>query len=156
MEQIVNYDFLEIEFNDYIVKISGQVIQKCFEIEKIKNKNIILNIIFTTPDVIKTFNKQFRNIDKPTDVLSFPMFEKEDVKTLIKSDTTDILGDIVISIEQVKKQAIEYEHSFERELSYMLAHGFYHLLGYDHIEDGDKKIMREKEEKVLQKLELNR
>lgn len=156
MEQTINFDFLEIEIDDNIAKMAGQVINECFKMESIKNTNIILNIIFTTPEVIRDFNKKYRNIDKATDVLSFPMFDKADIEELILSDTPDILGDIVISIEQVKNQAIDYGHSFERELSYMLVHGFYHLLGYDHIDDNDKSIMRQKEEQVLEKLELIR
>ena len=68
----------------------------------------------------------------------------------------DVLGDIIISIEKVKEQAIEYGHSFERELSYMLVHGFYHLMGYDHIEEEDKKEMRPKEEKILNELKITR
>ena len=73
-----------------------------------------------------------------------------------KFEHEDILGDIVISIEKVKGQAIEYGHSFEREFAYMLVHGFYHLMGYDHIEEEDKKIMRPKEEKVLGELGIRR
>ena len=68
----------------------------------------------------------------------------------------DVLGDVVISIEKVEEQAKEYGHSFERELSYMLVHGFYHLMGYDHIEKEDKKKMREKEEKILDILKISR
>ena len=87
------------------------------------------------------------------------MFEKEEIDK-IKEDLNleydDILGDMVISIEQVKIQSIEYGHTFERELSYMVVHSFYHLLGYDHVEEKDKKIMREKEENVLSKLNINR
>ena len=67
-----------------------------------------------------------------------------------------MLGDIVISIEKVKEQAKEYGHSFERELSYMVVHGFYHLMGYDHIKEEDKNIMRQKEENVLEKLKILR
>ena len=94
-----------------------------------------------------------------SDVLSFPMFEKEEIDNMVKNavwDYNDILGDMVISIEQVEKQAKEYGHSFERELSYMLVHGFYHLMGYDHIEEEDKKIMRPKEEKILNELKITR
>ena len=68
----------------------------------------------------------------------------------------DILGDIIISIPKVKEQAVEYGHSFERELAYMLVHGFYHLMGYDHIEEEDKIQMRKKEENVLSKLNITR
>ena len=64
------------------------------------------------------------------------------------------MGDIVISIEKVEEQAKEYGHSFEREFAYMLVHGFYHLMGYDHIEENDKNIMRQKEENILEKLKI--
>ena len=83
------------------------------------------------------------------------MFEKEDIPNIPESQF-DILGDIVISIERVKEQAIEYGHSFERELSYMVVHGFYHLMGYDHMEEQDKIIMRQKEENILNKLNIVR
>ena len=72
------------------------------------------------------------------------------------NDINEPLGDIIISIERVKQQAGEYGHSFERELAYMLIHGFYHLMGYDHMNDEDKKQMREKEEIVLNNLNINR
>ena len=68
----------------------------------------------------------------------------------------NVLGDIVISIEKVKEQAKEYGHSFERELSYMLVHGFYHLMGYDHIQEEDKKEMRKKEKNILNNLKILR
>ena len=87
------------------------------------------------------------------------MFEKNELdEKIAKKDfeNEDILGDIVISVEKVKEQAIEYGHSFERELSYMLVHGFYHLMGYDHIKEEDKKIMRPKEEKILETLKISR
>ena len=87
------------------------------------------------------------------------MFEKAELDEKIKNKDflyEDVLGDIIISIEKVKEQAEEYGHSFERELSYMVVHGFYHLMGYDHIEEEDKKIMRPKEEKVLEQLNITR
>ena len=118
-----------------------------------------MTIILTTPQNIRKINKEYRNIDKETDVLSFPMFEKDELDKKIENNDfeyEDVLGDIVISIEKVKEQAEEYGHSFERELSYMLVHGFYHLMGYDHIEEKDKKIMRPKEEKILNELKITR
>ena len=87
------------------------------------------------------------------------MFEKDELDEKIQTndfENEDILGDIVVSVDKVKEQAIEYGHSFERELSYMIVHGFYHLMGYDHIEENDKKIMREKEENILEKLSISR
>ena len=87
------------------------------------------------------------------------MFDKEEIDKIRKNlniQYNDILGDMVISIEQVKIQAKEYGHSFERELSYMVVHSFYHLLGYDHMSEDEKKVMREKEEYVLEKLNITR
>ena len=125
----------------------------------LKNTKLIITITLTTPENIKEINKKYRNIDKETDVLSFPMFEKDELENKIRNNLfthEDMLGDIVISIEQVKKQAIEYGHSFERELSYMIVHGFYHLMGYDHMTEEEKKEMRSKEDKVLESLNITR
>ena len=87
------------------------------------------------------------------------MFEKKELEEKIKKNDfehEDVLGDIIISVEKVQEQAIEYGHSFERELSYMVVHGFYHLMGYDHIQEEDKKKMRPKEEKILSDLKIGR
>ena len=139
--------------------IVKKVLDKCFEEEGLLDSKLIMTITFTTPEEIRKINKKYRKIDKATDVLSFPMFEKEELDKKIKNNDflyEDVLGDIIISIERVKEQAEEYGHSFERELSYMLVHGFYHLMGYDHIEEDDKKIMRPKEEKILSELKIIR
>lgn len=160
MQELVAIHFDEIEENkEYEDKVM-QVIEKCFEEEKIKNLNLYISITLTTPSKIKKLNKEYRNIDKETDVLSFPMFEKYELDRIVqkqeKLPLEETIGDIVISVERVTEQAKEYEHSFERELSYMLVHGFYHLMGYDHIEEEDKKIMRPKEEKILSELNILR
>lgn len=151
--EIAEINFLDIEENEEYIKILKIVIEKCFTIEMLEDKNLYINIVLTNPNNIRKMNKEYRNIDKETDVLSFPMFEKEELE---KRDNSikDVLGDVVISIEKVEEQAIEYGHSFERELSYMLVHGFYHLMGYDHMQENDKKVMREKEENVLEKLKI--
>ena len=118
-----------------------------------------ISITLTNPKNIRNINREYRNVDKETDVLSFPMFEKDEIQAIIDTDeyeVDDVLGDIVISLEKVKEQAMEYGHSFERELAYMLVHGFYHLMGYDHIEEEDKAIMRPKEETILKKLNITR
>jgi len=139
--------------------IVKKVLDKCFEEEGLLDSKLIMTITFTTPEEIRKINKKYRKIDKATDVLSFPMFEKDELDEKIKSGDfpyEDVLGDVIISIEKVREQAEEYGHSFERELSYMLVHGFYHLRGYDHIEEEDKKIMRPKEEKILNELKITR
>ena len=127
-------------------------------IEKEKLENVEFNVIIVNNDYIHELNKNYRNIDRETDVLSFPMYEKEELETVKKQkqEWKDTLGDIVISIERVEEQAKEYGHSFEREFAYMLVHGFYHIMGEDHIEEEDKKIMRAKEENVLSKLNIVR
>ena len=87
------------------------------------------------------------------------MFERDELEKKIQDKDflhEDILGDIIISIEKVKEQAEEYGHSFERELSYMVVHGFYHLMGYDHMNDIEKAEMRKKEDNVLNKLNITR
>lgn len=148
-------NFLEIEENEKYEKHIKYIIDECFKEEKLNSKQLYINVVLTTPENIRKINKEQRNIDKATDVLSFPMFEKEEIKQ-IPDNQFDVLGDIVISIDRVKEQAIEYGHSFERELSYMVVHGFYHLLGYDHMVEEDKIKMREKEENILNKLKITR
>ena len=156
MYEIIYKDIEESSKYEPIIK---KVLEKCFKEEKIEDSKLIITITLTNPQNIRRINKEFRNIDKATDVLSFPMFEKEELEEKIEMqdfEHEDMLGDIVISIDKVEEQAREYEHSFERELSYMIVHGFYHLMGYDHIEECDKKIMRPKEEKILQELKITR
>ena len=160
MQNIVAIHFLDIEENEKYEQKIVEVLNKCFEEEKLKELNLYISVTLTTPEEIRKLNAEYRNIDKETDVLSFPMFEKREideiVKKQIKSPVEETIGDIVISIQRVQEQAVEYGHSFERELSYMLVHGFYHLMGYDHIEEEDKKRMRPKEEKILNELKILR
>ena len=140
-------------------KIVKKVLTHCFKEEQLENTKLSITIILTTPENIRKINKEYRNVDKATDVLSFPIFEKDELSQKLQENDfvyEDMLGDIMISMERVKEQAEEYEHSFEREFSYMLVHGFYHLMGYDHIQEEDKKIMRPKEEKILKDLEMDR
>lgn len=145
-----------LKYKESILK----VIEECFKEEKLEDLNLSICITLTTPENIRKLNKEYRNVDKETDVLSFPMFEKNEIDRIVKNKEKQLaketIGDIVISIKKVEEQAKEYGHSFERELSYMLVHGFYHLMGYDHIEEEDKKIMRPKEEKILNKLKILR
>lgn len=159
MNDFVQINYNNIEENEEYNKIIHTVIKKCFEEEGLDKLKIYINIILTNPEEIREINKEYRNIDKETDCLSFPMFEKEEIEELIKEKeqvTLDILGDVVVSIERVYEQAKEYNHSFERELAYMVVHGFYHLMGYDHMEEEEKNIMRQKEENILQNLNITR
>ena len=159
MKNFIQINYVNIKEEEEYEKIAFKCLQKCFEEEHLDKLKIYINIIFTCPNEIRKINKHYRNIDKETDVLSFPMFEKNEIDLFIKKHESvheDVLGDVIVSIDRVKEQAIEYNHSFERELSYMLVHGFYHLMGYDHMNDDEKKVMREKEENILNKLNITR
>ena len=152
-----------VEEKDSHEGLIDRVVEKCFEIENLDENEVYVAITLTTPEEIREINKEFRKIDKETDVLSFPIFEKKDIDMLRKNGEIvdedmpqDVLGDIIISMKKVEEQAKEYGHSVERELAYMVVHGFYHLMGYDHMVEEDKKVMREKEEKVLESLDIVR
>ncbi len=152
-------EYKDIEENKEYEKIIKKVIEQCFKEEGLLDSKLYISITLTNPENIRKINNEFRNIDRETDVLSFPMFEKKELDEMIKNKDfkhEDVLGDIVISIKRVEEQAEEYGHSFEREFSYMLVHGFYHLMGYDHIKEEDKQVMRPKEENVLNKLNIKR
>ena len=154
MQEVVEINFLDIEEKQELKEFAKQVVLACFSEEKLNNLNFYLSITLTSPKEIHKLNKEYRNVDKETDVLSFPMFEKEEIDNIIATQKKNLvpepIGDIVISIAKVEEQAKEYGHSFERELSYMIVHGFYHIMGYDHIEEKDKIVMRPKEEKILE------
>ena len=156
MKKFAEIEYLDLEENKDYEELINRVLNTCFQEENMEKTSIYIDITLTNPENIKKLNKEYRKIDKETDVLSFPMFEKEEIEELKLTTDPETLGDIVISIERVKEQAVEYGHSFERELAYMVVHGFYHLMGEDHIEENDKLIMREKEEKVLEKLKISR
>lgn len=159
MNKIVEVEFLEIEPKEEYEEVINKVINRCFEEERLLDTNLYISVTLTNPETIRRTNKEYRNLDKETDVLSFPMFEKEEIEEIKEKPehiVRDVLGDIVISLERVEEQAREYGHSFERELAYLLVHGFYHIMGYDHIEEKDKILMRPKEEKILQDLRITR
>lgn len=116
------------------------------------------SVMFTDNEGIREINRQTRNIDKPTDVLSFPQYEFSKLGVIEKEEWCNkiILGDIVLSLEKAEEQAKEYGHSFEREVGYLCVHSMLHLLGYDHMTEEDKKIMRAKEEEILNEIGLTR
>lgn len=156
MEKKAEIEYLDVEENEEYEKLINKVLTECFLIEGMQESFLYIDITLTNPENIRKLNNKYRNIDRETDVLSFPMFEKNEILEIKKVEYKESLGDIVISIERVKQQAKEYGHSFERELAYMVVHGFYHLMGEDHIEESDKEIMRKKEENVLNKLNIVR
>ena len=156
MRKFVEIEYLDLEKKIDCEELINKVLEECFKTEGLEDSKIYISITLTNPENIRRLNNEYRQIDKETDVLSFPMFEKNEISGLKNLEYEEALGDIIISIERVEEQAKEYGHSFERELAYMVVHGFYHLMGEDHIKEEDKVIMRAKEENVLSKLNIVR
>ncbi|WP_461205590.1 rRNA maturation RNase YbeY [Clostridium sp. DL1XJH146] len=127
-----------------------------------------ISLIYVNNEEIRRINKETRGIDKETDVLSFPQLEYIEGNvfkncylnyTFMPYDLDEgklVLGDIVLSIQKAREQSEEFEHSIKREVCYLCVHSLLHLLGYDHMEDVDKKIMREREEEILNKFDITR
>ena len=115
--------------------------------------NLGHNVIIVDNPYIHKLNKEYRNIDRETDVITFAL---EDEDTLIVGDDERILGDIYISIDRARSQAEEYGHSFLRELSFLAVHGFYHLLGYDHQTKEDEEVMFGLQELILNDKDIKR
>ena len=112
-----------------------------------------ISISFVDNKEIHELNKQFRDVDRATDVLSFPMLSDDFEEVEYEEQS---LGDIVVSLERALEQSVEYGHSFEREVCFLVCHSMFHLLGYDHDTEEHTKEMREKEESVLAKLNITR
>ena len=125
--------------------------------------SVEVSVTFTDNEGIRRINNEFRNIDKETDVLSFPQLEF-DVLGKIRPEYMPVsdmypnvmLGDVVLSLEKAQCQAEEFGHSFLREVGYLTVHSMLHLFGYDHMTDEDKAVMREKEEDIMGKIGLRR
>lgn len=128
-----------------------------------------VNLSLVGNEEIRTLNQEFRGLDVPTDVLSFPMIDYKEPADFSHLGTADantkyfnlesgelMLGDIVISLERAVEQAKEYGHSIERELAFLTAHSMLHLMGYDHEEEEERELMEEKQEKILQDLGITR
>ncbi len=120
-----------------------KVIDYAIQYEKLEH--LVFNIILVDNEYIHRLNLEYRGIDRPTDVITFAL---EDVKD-IEYDDMRVLGDIYISLDKAKEQALEYGHSFLRELSFLAVHGFLHLLGYDHMNPEDEKEMFTRQEEIL-------
>lgn len=145
-----------IPAND-LLKMLENVMLKSLELEGF-SKEVEISLTFTTDELIKEINCKHRNMDKATDVLSFPMYEKQelsDINTSI-SNFPVALGDIVVSVERAFSQAEEYGHSFEREMAFLVCHSMFHLLGYDHMTKQEEGLMMEKQNMVLEALGINR
>ena len=113
----------------------------------------VFNLIIVDNEYIHELNKNYRGIDRETDVITFAL---EDEDSLVLPTDERVLGDIYISIDKAHSQAEEYCHSLLRELSFLAVHGFYHLLGYDHMTEEDEKVMFAKQEEVLSSYGISR
>ncbi|MDY4692532.1 MAG: rRNA maturation RNase YbeY [Blautia sp.] len=145
--------------------LAGQVVRKILEMEKCPY-DAQVNLVLTDNEEIRRVNSQFRQIDAPTDVLSFPMipFETPADYTIVEDDEsyfdldTDelLLGDIMISVDRVFAQAEEYGHSVTREYCFLIAHSMLHLLGYDHMTSEEAQVMEAKQASALDELGITR
>ena len=147
------------EVNGDLENLLQSVVKKALEYENI-DENCEVNILLTDNESIREINNEQRNIDSATDVLSFPYLMTEDGELLVsEEDYYDgylQIGDIVISLERAQEQSIDFGHSYEREVGFLTCHSVLHLLGYDHEEDSEREVMRQKEEAVLVLLGLTR
>ncbi|GAA1370866.1 MULTISPECIES: rRNA maturation RNase YbeY [Peribacillus] len=120
-------------------------------------KDTELSVTFVDNDRIREINKEYRHKDSATDVISFALEEMgEDEVEIVGAEMPRMLGDIIISIERTKEQAKEYGHSFDRELGFLALHGFLHLLGFDHMNEEDEKVMFTKQKEILEEYGLSR
>lgn len=138
----------DIEITEEIKNLIEKSIAAVLKVENL-DQNVEVSVSFVGDDEIRDLNRDYRGVDKSTDVLSFPM----DDEFIIESR---ILGDVIINTRRVMEQAEELGHSNERELSYLTVHSILHLLGYDHMEDEDKKEMREREKLAMKELSIYR
>ena len=113
-----------------------------------------VDITLVDDAAIHELNRTYRGIDRPTDVLSFALDEGEEEPEVDDDEIEHLLGDVIISAPTAVRQGEEYGHGLEREMTYLAVHGMLHLLGYDHMEEKDKLIMRKREEEVLRRLDL--
>lgn len=157
----------KLEVKEDFIKGLEEVIEFALKEEEV-NIECEVSLVFVDNNEIKEINNDTRKINKETDVLSFPMLEYEDKKVFkevyknYKFSPSDfdgdelVLGDIVLSLEKALEQSMEFNHSYEREASYLVVHSVLHLLGYDHMNDEEKQVMRKREEEILTKLNINR
>ena len=131
-----------------------KAVEATLEYEGYQN-NAEVSVTFTDNEKIQKINNEFRGIDKPTDVLSFPLTDYESTETPLADELKGSLGDIVISLERAKEQAEEFGHNFEREIAFLTVHSMLHLLGYDHVNGEEEELdMRKRQSDILKNMGL--
>lgn len=148
----MNIVFDDNNIDTGIKTLMGKALEVCLQKNEIAKDNVEVSVTFVRPDEIQTLNKMYRNIDKPTDVLSFPQYQSIEE---IREASHPLLGDVVINTELAREQASLYGHSYEREIVYLFTHSILHLMGYDHMEDEEKKEMRAFEEAIMDYIGLH-
>lgn len=148
----------EPEVSEALLQTLAQVLEAAAQLEEVEGE---VTVTFVDNESIHELNRDYRGIDRPTDVLSFAMNEEgEDELEIFLDEGMDempnMLGDIVISIPKAQEQAQEYGHSFEREMGFLVAHGFLHLLGYDHETEEEEKEMFARQDEILNQVRLVR
>lgn len=154
---------LTIDFTDETNEVAAQhtelvekLLQHAASVENIEPETEV-SVTFVTNDTIQDINREYRGKDQPTDVISFALEELGEGEIAVTFEGMPrVLGDIIISTDRAKEQAEEYNHSFERELGFLAVHGFLHLLGYDHMELEEEKVMFTKQDEILQTFGLGR
>jgi len=163
MQIFVNNIQEAVTGTEVLEELTLKVIKAAMEQEGV-NPAAEVSVVFVDDAYIHRLNREYRGVDRPTDVLSFAMQEMVDEEPAIDEDFQaefdenegPLLGDIIISLETAVRQAKEYNHSLEREVAFLAVHGFLHLLGYDHMEEAETRVMRLREEAILAGLELTR
>ena len=153
MELIIDDRQDKLKVSEELIEKIKDIILECLDYEGYDD-DYDVSLSFVDNKEIHELNNTYRVIDRPTDVLSFPMLDEEFVFDIELEEKS--LVDIVISLERAFEQSIDYNHSFEREVCFLVCHSMFHLLGYDHDTDENTKEMREKEEYILNKLSITR
>lgn len=156
METLVINQQNKVPYTQALQKTIIAVADAAAKVTKI-GKNAELSVLIVDNSYIQELNHIYRGQDSPTDVLSFSMNELVDEDEVLDVEgETNVLGDIVVSLQQAYHQSQEYGHSLERELGYLVAHGILHLLGYDHETEVERELMRNLEEKIMRRVKLER
>lgn len=157
IDYYTNYELEEMlaKYNKFIEEYKfriDELVAKAFKTEGFNLPNVYIGIGVITESEIKQINNEYRKVDASTDVLSFPIFTKEELEEIKKSKCNEevSIGDIVLCMDVIERHAKEYGTGFNREMLYMIVHGICHLLGYDHEVPVDKINMRKLEEKILE------
>ncbi|NLY79223.1 MAG: rRNA maturation RNase YbeY [Lysinibacillus sp.] len=154
---MLNIDFLDEtnEVSEEHIELVENLLLHAAKVENIGDAEV--SITFVTNEEIHRINREYRQKDEPTDVISFALEEMgEGEVAIVGQDLPRVLGDIIISIDRTREQAEEFGHSFERELGFLAVHGLLHLLGYDHMTEEEEKVMFSKQEEILSSFGLGR